>query len=111
MAGLLLNAAVAAALSRSPAAADTPAPPALPQSNAGALRAATVVLTVAAFIAAVDVVGFFLAAAVLLVVLLLQFGTQLPRAVAIALLAAGTVSLLFAGVLRVPLPRGLWLDG
>ncbi len=111
MAGLFFTAAVAAALSRSSAATDMPAPPALPRSNAGARRAATVVLTVAAFIAAVDVVGFFLAAAVLLVVLLLQFGTQLPRAVAIAVLAAGTVSLLFASVLRVPLPRGLWLDG
>lgn len=82
-----------------------------PVSTPGVLNAVTVVLTVAAFLAIVDHLGFLVAATLLLVVMLLRFGTHPVRAVAIAVSAAGVVQVVFAGLLRVPLPRGLWIDG
>jgi len=104
---LLLTAAVA--VSTRGAAVSNEA--ALTMSREGVLNAAAVVLSVAAFIASVDLVGFLVAATFVLLVLLLRFGTHPLKAGLIALTAAGAVQLLFAGVLRVPLPRGLWFEG
>lgn len=111
MAVVLLAAAVTAVVFRTPASAEKSPKASLSASTSGAVHAVTVVFTVAAFIAAVDRVGFFVAATLLLMVLLLRFGTHLLKAIAIALAASAAVQLVFAVVLRVPLPRGLWLDG
>jgi len=69
------------------------------------------VLAVAAFVGLADVVGFLVAASGLLWVGLVRFGTHPLRAAAISLVASGAVQLMFGMLLRVPLPRGLWLDG
>jgi len=69
------------------------------------------VLGVVAFLVSVDLVGFFAAASGLLFVVLLRFGSSWLQAASIALLASAAVQLVFGGLLRVPLPRGLWLDG
>ena len=107
--GSLLLLAAAVAVSTRGAAVSNEA--ALTMSREGVLNAAAVVLSVAAFIASVDLVGFLVAATLVLLVLLLRFGTHPLKAGLIALTAAGAVQLLFAGVLRVPLPRGLWFEG
>jgi tripartite-type tricarboxylate transporter receptor subunit TctC len=80
-------------------------------TRAEPVQAAVVVVAVAAFIATVDLIGFWLAASALLLLLLMRFGTRPLQAVVISVLAAGFVQVLFAGLLRVPLPRGVWLDG
>ncbi len=100
------------AAGRAPSSLPT-SPPSLPagSSTENPLQAGVVVLTVAGFIATVDLLGFVVAASALLLVLLVRFGTRPLQAVVLSLLAASVVQLVFAGLLRVPLPRGLWLDG
>jgi tripartite-type tricarboxylate transporter receptor subunit TctC len=80
-------------------------------TSRGFVHALTVVLAVAAFVGLADVVGFLVAASGLLWVGLVRFGTHPLRAAAISLVASGAVQLVFGMLLRVPLPRGLWLDG
>mgnify|MGYP002641517040 CR=1 FL=1 len=80
-------------------------------TSRGFLHALTVVLAVAGFVGLVDVVGFLVAASGLLCVVLIRFGTHPLKAATISLVAAGAVQLVFGMLLRVPLPRGLWLDG
>ena len=112
MAGVLAVAAISAVVFRRPAGSNAaPAGVSSSWNSQGGLHAVTVVLGVVAFLVSVDLVGFFVAASGLLFVVLLRFGSSWLQAASIALLASAAVQLVFGGLLRVPLPRGLWLDG
>ena len=108
IAGALLLAAGVAVATRGTATADQHG---LAVTSAeGLLNSVAVVLGVAAFIVAVDVAGFVIAATLLLLVLLVRFGTRPVPAGLIAVAASLVVQTLFAGMLRVPLPRGVWFE-
>lgn len=111
VAGLLVMVAATAAVTRGRDDLGASSGTAAKVATTGVLNAVIVVLAVTAFLAVVDHIGFLVAATLLLVAMLLRFGTHPLRAVAIAVAAAGVVQLVFAGLLRVPLPRGLWIDG
>lgn len=82
-----------------------------PILRSGLVNALLVVVAVGLFIAVVEPVGFLVAAAAVVTLLAIRFGTRVGVAVLVGLLTAVAVQAVFGSLLRVPLPRGLWLDG
>lgn len=96
-------------------AADSPAEPATPPATApprntrdGAINVGFAVGAVLAYLFLAETVGFVLLTGGLLIALLLRLGTRPIPAVLLTLLLVPGVYQLFAGFLRVPLPRGWW---
>lgn len=98
---VLIGAGLVAAGRRGPAEAAPPVP------RAAWIRMGEVVLWVALYMLLAEPLGFILTAAVLLFALLWRSGVRLPVAAGVAVLLSPAVYQLFAGQLRVPLPRGL----
>jgi len=74
-------------------------------------RVILVPVTIAAYAALAPTVGFLLTMTGVLTVLMTALGRPRLETFVIALVTAGTIQVLFGGLLRVPLPPGVLLPG
>jgi putative tricarboxylic transport membrane protein len=76
--------------------------------GSGLTNLAAVLAAVAVYMLLAETLGFVLTAGVLLFLLLWKFGNRVWTSLLISAVAAPAVYQLFAGLLRVPLPYGVW---
>ena len=79
-----------------------------PANPGAAWRFAEVLIWIALYVALAETLGFVLTAGVLLLAYLLRLGTRPPIAATITLMLVPAMYHVFAVILRVPLPRGLF---
>ncbi len=77
-------------------------------SRKGVIACTLFVLAIAVYPLAAETVGFVILSAALLGLMLWSLGNRIPTCAAVTLVVVPIAYQFFAGVLRVPLPRGWW---